>query len=448
MRFFAIGLMAAALAAAVSPAAALAADKTVGDAKSHADAMKAVPALIQQIGLNCTPVDAYSPGASKAKDASGKDATTRLYEIACQQGLGWMIFAPDGGGAPSAFDCLALSVRKPKAGEADKGQVYCRLPQNENPLAGLQPVLAQAGVANCTIKQARWIGGTPDGKLDEYEAQCAEGPAYVLQVPKAGGSQKLQAVDCMNQKPGECQYFPKEAYMAKLTAMAQSSNRPCQITDGRYIGSTPQQHSFFEVACSDGKSGYVLETDANDRFVQAIDCGKAGSIGGGCTLTSAEAAQTTENSTYTEAAKAIGFNCNVTSYHSFGTDSKTGREVVELACSGRPESYIALLPVDKGQQGEYMNCVRAGGIGLKCVLSPASATYDKMSSELQAAGKSCQVSNARDVGTTTAGDNYVEAACSSGPGFMIDYAPHAETVKSAMTCAAAKGQGLDCTLGH
>jgi hypothetical protein len=447
MRFLAIGLMAAALAAAVAPAASYAADKTVGDAKSHADAMKAVPALIQQVGLNCTPVDAYSPGASKAKDANGKEVTTKLYEVACQQGLGWMIFAPDGG-APSAFDCLALSVRKPKAGEADKNQVYCRLPQNENPAAALQPLLAQAGASNCTVKEARWMGGTPDGKLDEYEVLCAEGAAYVLQVPKAGGTQKLTAVNCMSQKPGECQYFGKDAYMAKLTAMAQPANRPCQITDGRYIGSTPQKHNFYEVACSDGKSGYVLEADANDRFVQAIDCGKASGIGGGCQLTSAEAAQTSESTVYTQAAKAIGFNCNVKSYHSFGTDSKTGREVVELACDGHPESYIALLPVDKGQQGEYMNCVRAGGIGLKCVLSPAEATYAKMSSELQAAGKSCQVANARDVGTTKEGDNYVEAACANGPGFMLNYAAHAETVKSAMTCAAAKGQGLDCTLSH
>ena len=50
------------------------------------------------------------------------------------------------------------------------------------------------------------------------------------------------------------------------------------------------------------------------------------------------------------------------------------REVVELACNGHPESYITLLPVDKGQQGSYMNCLRAAGVGLKCVLSPIDAT--------------------------------------------------------------------------
>lgn len=455
MRLFAIGLLAAVLTAALSPVSAFAASKPkavdmskiVADPKSHKEAMAAVPPLIQQLGLNCTPVDAYTPGQSKTKDASGKDVVTKLYEVACQQGLGWVIFAPTGG-KPSGFDCLALSVRKPKPGETDTGQVYCRLPQNENPLAGLQPLLTQAGVSNCTLKDGRWMGSTPDGKLDQYEALCTSGTDYVLQVPRMGATQKLAAIDCMSQKPGDCQYFPKEAYLAKLSAMAQPSGRPCQVTDGRYVGSTADKKNFYEVACSDAKSGFMLETDADGHYVNAVDCGKAGGIGGGCQLTSAEAAQTAENSTYTTAAKQIGFNCDVTSYHSFGTDSKTGREVVELACAGRPASYVALLPVDKGQQGQYMDCLRASGIGLKCVLTPISATYAAMSSDLSAAGKSCQVTNGRDIGSTKEGDSFVEVACASGPGYVIDYSPTSTAVKSTMTCAAAKQRGVDCTLSH
>lgn len=456
MRFFAIGLLAAVLAAALSPVSAFAADqpkadqaKTVGDAKSHSQAMAAVPALIQQIGLNCTPTDAYSPGVGKNKDpATGKDVNTKIYEVACQQGLGWIIFSPDTG-APSAFDCLALSVRKPKSGEKDDGkQLFCRLPQNDNPMAGLQPVLAKANGPNCTLKQARWVGSTPDGKVDEYEAMCEDGSDYILQAPKAGASQPLEALNCMMEKPGDCQYLPKDAYLAKLNAMAQGANRPCQITDGRYIGSTPDKMNFFELACSDGKSGYVLQTDASDHYVRAIDCGKATNIGGGCQLTSSSAAQTAENATYTTAAKEIGLDCNVTSYHSFGTDTKTGREVVELQCAGHPESTVALLPVDKGQQGEYMDCVRVTDIGLKCVLTPMEATYARFTSQLQAAGKSCQVNDARSIGSTKEGDSYVEVSCSTGPGYAIDFAAHSTAVKSAMTCPVAKTQGVDCTLPH
>ncbi|HEY5409653.1 MAG TPA: hypothetical protein VIJ94_02890 [Caulobacteraceae bacterium] len=446
MRFLALGLMAAVLAAALTPAGAYAADKDKklpgqGDAKSHAQAMMDAPPLIQQVGINCTPTDAnFMVGKS---NEGGKATSTKIYELVCQQGLGWMIFAPEGG-APTAFDCLALSERKPKAGEADKGQIYCRLPQNADPAKGLAATVAQTGTT-CQIADGRWRGTSADNKMDQYEIACTDSNDFVLQVPR-GGTPKPNAVNCIDMKAGECQYLPKDKYLAQLTAMGQASGRPCQVTDGRFMGRTPANHSFFELACSDEKSGYVLETDQDNHYVRALDCGRAAGMGLGCELTSAAAVQTSEDTTYTEAAKAIGFNCPVSGYHQFGVDSKTGREVVELSCTGHPESYISLLPVDKGQTGAYINCVRAAGIALKCVLSPMEATYAKLSSDVSQNGKSCQVTSARDVGTTADGDDYVEAACAGGPGVVIRYPAKTDTAKSVQTCAAAKATGLTCTL--
>jgi len=449
MRFLALGLMAAVLAAATLPGSASAADKKpatpppgVGDAKSHAQAMMEAPPLIQQTAINCTPSDANV--VSGKSNEGGKTINTKIFELVCQQGLGWMIFSPEGG-SPSAFDCLALSTRKPKAGEKDNGAVFCRLPQNENPVQGLQTLAAQTS-STCQLSDARWMGTSSDNKLDQYEAACADGSAFVLQSPRVGSPQKLTAISCIDLKPGDCTYFTKEKYLAQLTTMAQPSGRACQITDGRFIGQTADHHTYFELACSDAKSGYVLETDASDHYVRGIECGRAAGMGLGCELTSAGAIQTGENTTYTQAAKAIGFDCNVSGYHQFGLDSKTGREVVELACTGRPESYITLLPVDKGQQGVYLNCLRAAGVGLKCVLSPAEATYAKVASDISKSGKSCQVNGGRDIGSTAAGDDFVEVSCASGPGMVLTYAKTTDTLKAAQTCAAAKATGLSCTL--
>ena len=439
MRLLAIGLMATVLAASLLPSGASAADKAPpppgqGDAKSHAQAMMEAPQLIQQTAINCTPTDA-NVTTGKATE-NGKSTTTKIYELVCQQGLGWMIFSPEGG-TPNAFDCMALSTRKPAPGAKDTGAVYCRLPANADPVKGLQAVAAQGG-ANCELSQARWMGTSPDNKLDQYELACADGSASVLQVPRIGGTQKFANVNCMDLKPGDCSYLPKEKYLAQLSSMAQPSGRPCEINDGRYIGKTPANHSYFEVGCTDGKSGYVMEVDDAGKFVRAIECGRSGPMGLGCELTSAGAAQTTENATYSQAAKAIGFNCDVKSYHQFGVDSKSGKEVVELACNNYPESYIALLPVDKGQAGRYMDCVRASGVSLKCVLTPIEATYAKLSSDVTKSGKSCQVSGARDVGTTAAGDDYVEVACAGGPGLVLTYPQTNDTIKASQTCAAAK----------
>jgi hypothetical protein len=447
MRFLAIGLMATVLAASLLPAGAFAADKAPpapgqGDAKSHAQAMMEAPPLIQQTGIDCTPTDANVMSGKGTEN--GKTVNTKIYELVCQQGLGWMIFAPEGA-TPNAFDCLALSTRKPAAGAKDNGAVYCRLPPNVDPVKSLQPIVSRAA-SNCTLAQARWMGTSADDKLDQYEIQCTDGSANVLQVPRAGGTQKLSAVNCMDLKPGDCSYLPKDKYLAQLSAMAQPAGKPCEVNDGRYIGKTPNNHSYFEVGCTDGKSGFVLEVDDAGKFVRSIDCGRSGPMGLGCELTSAGAAQTSENATYSEAAKAIGFDCDVTSYHQFGVDSKSGREVVELACKNHPESYIALLPVDKGQSGRYMNCVRAAGVSLKCVLTPIEATYAKLSSDISKSGKSCQVSNARDVGTTAAGDDYVEVACTGGPGLVLTYPQPNDVLKASQTCTAAKATGLTCTL--
>ena len=447
MRFLAMGLMATVLAVAFAPAGAFAADKAppapgLGDAKSHAQAMMEAPPLIQQTAINCTPTDA-NVTSGKATE-NGKTTTTKIYEVVCQQGLGWMIFAPEGG-MPNAFDCLALSTRKPPAGAKDNGAVYCRLPANADPIKGVQAVAAQAG-ATCSLSQARWMGTSQDNKLDQYELGCADGAASVLQVPRVGGTQKLTNVNCMDLKPGDCTYLPKDKYLAQITTMASTSGRQCDINDGRYIGKTPGDHSFFEVGCADGKSGYVMEVDQANKYVRAIDCGKSGPMGLTCELTSAGAAQTTENATYSQAVKGIGFDCDVKSYHSFGVDSKSGREVVELACNNHPESYIALLPIDKGQTGSYMDCVRAAGVSLKCVLTPIEATYAKLSSDVSKSGKSCQVNGGRDIGTTAQGEDYVEVSCAGGPGLVLTYPLANDNIKASQTCAAAKASGLSCTL--
>ena len=447
MRFLALGLMAAVLAVALTPAGAYAADKDKkpagqGDAKSHAQAMMEAPPLIQQTGINCTPTDANLIIGKTTE--GGKGINTKIYELVCQQGLGWMITVPEGQ-TPFAFDCLAYTARKPKAGEADKGQVFCRLPGNADPLKAAAAALAQAG-SNCSVSDGRAIGISADGKVDSYEFACSDGGAVVLQLPRVGATEKLTLINCLDLKTGDCQYLPKDKYLAQLTTISQPAGRNCQATDARFMGRTSANHTFFEVACSDEKSGYVLETDQDMKYVRVIDCGRAAGMGMGCELTSAAAVQTSEATTYTEAAKTIGFSCAVTGYHQFGVDTKTGREVVELACTGHPESYISLLPVDKGQTGAYMNCVRAAGIGLKCVLSPAQATYTKLGSDISQNGKSCQVSNARDIGTTTAGDDFVEVSCEGGPGMVLQYSAKTDAAKAVQTCAAAKATGIACTL--
>ncbi len=452
MKSIAIGLALAVFAAAISPVASFAADKApaakgpgTGDAKAHATGMADVPALIMETGVGCTPADAYLVGQVKQKDdKTGKEGLMKIYETVCQEGLG-QVFITHEGGKSEVFDCLALTGNLPAAGQPDNGKPYCRLPANANSAKGLEPLLAKGGVT-CTETQARWMGEPADNSLNQYEIACAQGPDYILQVPTGGSAQKLTAVDCFTLPAGSCQYFPKEKYLAQVTAMAAPANRPCQVSDARYMGTTStNKNSFYEIACADGKTGFVLQMDASNKYVSAIDCGRASSIGGGCTLTAAAAASTQENATYAKLAKEIGYACDVKSYRSQGQDN-SGREVVELACNDHPNGAIAFLPTDKAQKGEFWNCARAEAHSLKCVLNSKETTFTVLSSQVAGKGKTCQVKDYRGLGTGQTGDDYMEVACTGGPGYVIEYAPGSDSVKSVIACAEAKGIGGGCKL--
>ncbi len=460
MRSFVFGLAAVVMAAALSPVAAMGAPDTgagkpekaakgkpAEDAKKHQQGMTEAPPLLQETGVTCTPTDATYVGQGKAKDASGKDGPNqKIYEVTCQEGLGYMVMKPDAAPA-SAFDCLAMTIYKPKPGEADTGKPYCRLPANADPERGVAAIAARAGVT-CPVTQAHYVGTSADGKLDQYEVACADGSANIVQAPRVGSTQKLMAANCLLLTPGTCAtYLPKDKLLAQITSIAAPAKRECQISDVRYMATiTSNNNSYFEVACSGEKAGFVMQVDASNKYLAAIDCARATSIAGGCTLTTASAAQTEANATYSKLALQIGYPCNVKSYHSFGLDSKSGREVVELACSDHPDGAIAMVPVDTGQKGEFFNCVRAAAKGLKCALTTSDATYAKLTSQISTQGKTCQVSNAQALGVLPTGEDVVEVACSAGSGFMIAYAPGAEQIKTVTACAAAKGIGGGCKL--
>ena len=104
MRSIAIGLAAALFAAALAPVAAYAADKpakppadVTADPKKHAQGMAEVPPLVQQTAISCTVSDAIFYGQAKGKDAAGKDVDQKYYEVACQEGLGYIIQSTVGG---------------------------------------------------------------------------------------------------------------------------------------------------------------------------------------------------------------------------------------------------------------------------------------------------------------------------------------------------------------
>jgi hypothetical protein len=258
-------------------------------------------------------------------------------------------------------------------------------------------------------------------------------------------------IDCMKGKVyagAECTFTTADQISQTIIKASQAAGKTtCQAKAARWVVTDPAKgDEYYEVGCADGKSGYMFVTNAKGAYQQTIDCVRAGEIAGGCTLTSVDLAQSAEAGT--KLATQIGYPCAVSKYHSMGLDKVSGREVVELLCTDRQDSVWAMVPTGAGQTGEYFNCVRATEHGLACKLSPIEATYAKISSQIAARGKTtCQVHDARGLGRTAEGTDFIEVACTGAPGLMLEYSKlPAETLISALPCKDAAGIAGGCKL--
>jgi hypothetical protein len=407
--------------------------------------MAAAPRLIKTAQLPCTLTQArYMFEATNA----GKEKA-KVYEVACQEGLGYVIAAPEKAGAlPVAVDCVATMA---PVARHKPNPMACKLAGNTDPAKGLTSVMARSGRA-CAVEMGRYLGSTTDQTV--YEVACSGGDGYILEATKAPGG-AATAIPCLAFGAGsnlQCALSTPEQQDRVLASLIAASDKPCKAENRRYLGADAAHNDVFEVACSGGK-GYMLQVDTAGKLVAATDCLQAADIGGGCRLTDVRQAEIAPNgpysdlakATYTELAKSAGFDCAVSKYADF-PPRPNGAEVVELACSNRPDGGVGLFPTTG--RPEVWDCIRAQAKGYGCTFSPASVAYGKLTGVLKSKGTSCVVSDARAYGRTQDGADLVEVSCGDGgPGWVLEYPPHASEPGALRNCAqAAASAGGGCQL--
>jgi len=432
----AIGIAIAATLAALTfaaPMAAFAADKATPYTKDQlAQGKKEAPAALQASGATCTLTDAAFIGQGTAKDENKKDVKQSVYEVSCQEGLGYALVAPVGA-TPKAFDCVSL---------IGNASLSCKLPGNADPKKGLQPLVVATG-SQCTVSDARYLGAKPTGEV-YYEIGCGAQPGFLMETAKG---QTPKVIGCDQVSGAMACKFTTQAQLdaangAKIAALLTKSGQTCQMTGNRTIGALQSGDYAYEVACQ-GDKGFLLIANAKGEYSKTINCANAGET---CKLTDSTKAETAETGTYTKLAKASGYQCDVAKYRFIGTD-KSNAEVVELQCANRPDGTVAMFPADNKGKAKFMDCVQAGAIGQSCKLTDPSSLYGKYTEALAAKGKkTCKVSGARGVAMTADGATYVETACSDGlPGWVIAMNANGSTGE-VLSCGQAKGAGLACTL--
>ena len=445
MRPIVVGLIAA-LMAAILPVASYAATEKPAAAKpvdpeSIKKGMAAAPAVITQAGLDCQLANARLLG--KSTDPKTK-LSSNYYELACTNQEGFIVAAPDPPGPPAQIYTCLEAANNPTSG------AQCQLPQNADPKQGLAALVAK-NKPNCQLTNARAIGQTTDRSATVFEVACQGGPGYSVQSSFPVSASKPATFEpCFAISPSspmKCTLTDDATSAAYVSSIIAKMGKPCTLKDRRYVGATSDGSNFFEVACQDGK-GYIIEQSSNGDVKPAIDCAIADNIGGGCTLTNARQAETEQAGLYSKLAHNAGYNCDVSKYAPFQV-SLPGYEVIELACSNRPDGAVALFPASASAKAQIYDCAHADIEGYRCSFTTADAAVATLTADLNKLGKSsCVVSGSRFIAKTADGQGFVEVSCSDGnPGFVISYTVGPPLApKEALGCAAAKGILGGCSM--
>ena len=448
MRKLGIGVVVALTLAALSPAAipapALAAaakpDVPPVSKEARAKGMAAAPGFIQAGGLDCQLADARLIGDSV--DAKTK-VKSSFYEVACSNNEG-VIVAVAGDAPPQVFTCMETAA--PAAG-GKPNNLMCILPGNLDPKAALLPYIAKAGKP-CTPDKIRALGHSATNTL--FELACHEGGGYILSTSAPPRPDKDVLMNpCIMYDPAgtvKCEFTDRASQLAVVDGLIKQSGKPCTVKDRAYVGADKSGESYFEVSCQEGK-GYVVEQAANGGLKRTIDCADADFLNGGCKLTDARQAKTEQAGLYTQLSQKAGFPCTVSGYAPFAVNLE-GKEVVELACSNRPDGGIGIFARSPNQPSMVYDCAHSELKSFRCTLTKPAAAYPKLTAELKALGKAtCVVSNARTVGITADQRGYIEVACADGlQGYMIEFTITPLTPKAALVCTDARGIAGGCIL--
>lgn len=311
--------------------------------------------LIAQTGAACTP---------KAARYVGSNATSTIYEVACQEGSGYLL-------QTSALGTAATTpTLEPCAAHLGQGgAMECTLTPKDQVMAYINSLVAKSG-KQCTVSGVRYIGADKTSGDAFYEVGCGSAAGFVLDTDKTGGLK--QAIGCAQaQAFGGCTMTDTTKVateeVATYTKLAKAGGYNCDVSKYRYIGSDSKKDEVVELACSNRADGTVavFPADANGK-AEFVDCVKAGQFGpnGACKLSSPEPVY----AKYSAALAAKGrSSCKVSGARFLGTTA-SGSDYIETACSDGNPGWVMELGAGDTNVKSLLSCGQAASAGLPCQL--------------------------------------------------------------------------------
>jgi hypothetical protein len=205
------------------------------------------------------------------------------YEVACDNGKGFVLEQASTGGSVKAIDCLeaegiagGCKLTDTRQAKTDQNQLYARL--------------AKASGYNCDVSGYAPLPSTADvpAHSEVVEVTCANRPDGAIAIFPASSSEKATIYDCAHSELEgyRCSLSKPAAAYDKLTAELSSfGKKSCTVSNARPVGVTADGHGYTEVGCADGLQGYMIEYTVKPLAMKSvIVCSEAKGIAGGCTL--------------------------------------------------------------------------------------------------------------------------------------------------------------------
>lgn len=269
---------------------------TISNPRSDASKITTAPCVaIASVlaGVNCSlttpegnaaPILALAAKSDKAcpvksqRYVGGTNAGASFYEIACENGSGYMIQANAKGELERTLSCV-------QAAGIGGG---CTLTDAAGAIASANAgysALIKAGGFDCNVSKFRAFQPKAGSPINEIiEAGCDNRPESVFALISGG---KAEVMNCVRaQVEGySCGYSkPEDAYKLLTENLRAAGRTTCDVSGARTMG-VGRAAAYVEVACSDGVPGFVLSYPLGvGKPTEAISCGQATNIGGGCQM--------------------------------------------------------------------------------------------------------------------------------------------------------------------
>jgi len=250
--------------------------------RQRAQAIQETEKPIRALSLSCKPMDAERIGSGKSA-VDGKGVEIVAYEVACSNGMGYLL-ASVGMEKPVAVSCFAAAAtRADSIAKGGKSDVYCQLAANKDLKAMAASLMTAAG-ASCTVNDLRWFGLAVATHTEYTEVACGDGNGYLLRAQQNEPAAEVSAVSCQEAaKQGlKCHLTDGGPVTVPVTMQTfrdalKEGGVSCEPTQIRLVGrETLSKRYVVEMQCPDMTDLVAfIPLEGNTNKFETLDCAAA-----------------------------------------------------------------------------------------------------------------------------------------------------------------------------